>query len=329
MNKDFLKKVRNKLHYYSIQSGFDAFRNTSGARIIMYHGIDLIENKSFNGRFIGIKNFEAQIRYFKKHFNVISLSDYASGNYKKDRFTIAITFDDGYRNNFKYAFPILEKYQVPASFYITGLNAAGENIVWADFVDIATSFISRDVEINNVLYEKVDGRLYNIDSGQSLYDVVRSDSRGGYHLKQRIMQDLLAVIKDFRNTPELKDYWELMTDDEIRLMSASKYVEIGSHGFYHNDLAPLSHETAMDEIKLSKKYLENIIQKDLYSIAYPTGSYTRLMVEDVALLGIPVQLAVNYLHKEDEEDQRIFNRFGVYPFYSARMLGHILAHQKK
>ena len=89
--------------------------------ILMYHGISLSKNNPFNSRHTYIKDFEKQLIYLKKHTNIVSIKDYFKENFHPTKINVAITFDDGYLNNFKYALPLLEKYKIPASFYCTCL----------------------------------------------------------------------------------------------------------------------------------------------------------------------------------------------------------------
>jgi hypothetical protein len=70
------------------------------------------------------------------------------------------------------------------------------------------------------------------------------------------------------------------------------------------------------ELKESKYYLENCIQKDVTSLAYPDGIYTREIIHIAEQLGYKTQLAADYLHKEDESDGRIEKRFGINPYIS-------------
>jgi len=138
----------------------------------------------------------------------------------------------------------------------------------------------------------------------------------------------LSKIKDFRSDPSLFDYWKLMSDEEIKLMSKSKYAAIGSHGFFHNNLGNIPHHDAVNEVIQSKNYLENLVQYPVTSIAYPDGSYTRKIIADVNELGITEQLAVNYLYPEDANDNNISSRLGIYPFQSVNKLGHMIAQKK-
>ena len=72
------------------------------------------------------ENFERQMCYLKdKHYNVISLDELVEGIKKGRRFahnTVVITMDDGYRDNFTHAYPVLKKYAFPATIFLIANN---------------------------------------------------------------------------------------------------------------------------------------------------------------------------------------------------------------
>ncbi|MBC8357808.1 MAG: polysaccharide deacetylase family protein [Candidatus Aminicenantes bacterium] len=307
-----LDRLKKKIRRLCIELGFISPYRRFGSRIIMYHGVDLIGSTEFNLRFFSKDSFEKQIIYYKKHFNIVTVEDFFNRNYTNDKFTIAVTFDDGYANNFKYVLPILEKYKVPASIFITAINKTTYEILWTDFIDIAKSLTSNEIEIDHCLYhKKANGEYYNKQTNESLKQYI--SNYGGYELKVQMMEAFSKNIKNFKDRPDLFDYWKLMTDDEIVELSRSKFVTIGSHGYFHNNLGNIPHKDAVEELLKSKNYLENLTQNPICSIAYPDGSYTRKLVEKASEIGFKYQLAVNYKHPEDINDDLILNRCGVYP----------------
>ena len=89
--------------------------------ILTYHRI--VENKNqtnseINSISVTTETFEKQIKLLKKKFNIVSIDEILKID-NKFRKNLAITFDDGYKDNLTNAVPILEKYDVPATIYVT------------------------------------------------------------------------------------------------------------------------------------------------------------------------------------------------------------------
>lgn len=72
------------------------------------------------------ENFDRQMRYLKQHgYTVISLDRFVDGlkngrTFKRN--TVVITVDDGYRDNYQYAYPVLRKYGFPATIFLWAAN---------------------------------------------------------------------------------------------------------------------------------------------------------------------------------------------------------------
>ena len=81
--------------------------------ILMYHSVSL-QAVPGDRLIVSVEAFQRQMRYLKeRNYNILSLSDLVdliSQKIKIPPRTVAITFDDGYKNNYTYAFPILKKY---------------------------------------------------------------------------------------------------------------------------------------------------------------------------------------------------------------------------
>jgi peptidoglycan/xylan/chitin deacetylase (PgdA/CDA1 family) len=106
--------------------------------------------------------------------------------------------------------------------------------------------------------------------------------------------------------------WRVMRAEELRIMSESALVEIGSHGVTHANFRQLSDEEARAELADSKAYIESATGRPITSIAWPYGLYTRRSLDLAEQCGYTRQLAVDYQHDEDNADQRIRSRVGLY-----------------
>ena len=89
--------------------------------VLMYHSV-MPEVPAGNAITVSVSTFERQMAFLGKNgYNVVrlgELADYYSGKRKFPARTIAITFDDGYEDNYIYAFPVLKKYNLPAAVFI-------------------------------------------------------------------------------------------------------------------------------------------------------------------------------------------------------------------
>lgn len=89
-------------------------------RILMYHMIcEHQQNAKFNGLRVTPKNFEKQVAYLAKHqWTFVTMSELIEHKDRLPYKTVAITFDDGYADNYFNALPILIKYNAKATIYL-------------------------------------------------------------------------------------------------------------------------------------------------------------------------------------------------------------------
>lgn len=310
-------KYRYLLAYYSLlfKLGLGKFllKKIYGERIIVFHGIDVIGETKYNSRFHSKSFFEAFIKYIAAHYNVISLEDYYQKNFKTNTLNIAITFDDGYLNNYNYAVPILEKYSIPATFFITTI-AKDIPYLWPDFVDLVSYYSNKkSIVFENATYQK---NLKNefIYNGMSLKNKCKKLSFGA----------IIKLYSEFKDDwklvqyKPLEDYWELMTHEQIKEISKNALFSIGSHSSTHTNLIEIPIEEAKSEILSSKKILEVICERPIFEFAFPFGNYNAELVLYCKEIGFEKILLVDYNKKEDELDFALRNRFVMNPHISLK-----------
>ena len=289
------------------------FNNARGSRILIYHGVCLNEHTKFNPIFLTLKTFEEHLKLYKKHCHVVSLDDFYAQNFNNDKFNICLTFDDGFANNYKYVKPLLEKYQLPATFFITAIRDAGYDILWNDFLGIISKYGPETIRYKDQSYYKGQHDKYiSVDDGITLVEKLRS---ADFAEKAEMMQLLYSVV-DFKENKADEDYWLQMTEYEIRRLSRSALITIGAHGYYHNDLARIDADKARCELVKSKQYLEDITGKKINSFAFPYGAYNQPLIDEAKKAGYKQILAMDFLHDEDKSEASMRERFTVNPFIS-------------
>ena len=144
-------QLKTKLKSIPYNTGWHLRLNQStikkarGSRILVYHGICREKPFQFNTLFITIKTLENHLRFYKKYFNIVSLDDYYQQKFSAEKYNICLSFDDGFANNYKYVLPLLEQYEIPAHFFITGIRDTGYDILWNDLLSIANKHGSADL----------------------------------------------------------------------------------------------------------------------------------------------------------------------------------------
>lgn len=291
--------------------------------ILCYHGVAPEASYPFNGRHIDQDTFEQHLIYFKKHFVVDTLANvfalYQTGK-TPEKPTIAITFDDGYLNNYQYALPLLEKYACPATFFVSGIAAVREGeILWPDYIDLIRDMGGSDgVEYGDYRFRKVgDLGFADPDQGMDGYTFIK-------HLGLEARQAMFTKIAAQYDTAAAKRlaspvYQQLMTPAQIRQAAASPFIEIGGHGHRHFNLAYIDPEEAREELQRSKEALEAVTGQPVQSIAFPDGNYDARVKDIATELGYRHMLAEEYLYPADAADPRILPRIsisGTTNFYS-------------
>jgi peptidoglycan/xylan/chitin deacetylase (PgdA/CDA1 family) len=307
-----LRTIRKIIRNKRIDSGLFPKRSERELIIVMYHGIDKVQSTRYNERFFSVKNFEEQIKTMKRHFHVLNHADLVNRNFSKDKTNIVITFDDGYANNFRYALPVLDRYNAHAYFFITGMGQTDQNILWADALNIVTAHIHNGARLllNDCEFDLKDGIFTDRAAGRDLNSYIKAR---GYDEKKELVTQLLRLY-DLTKHEGLNDYWQLMTNSEIQRAAQSKNITIGSHGYFHNNLGDIPLEDALKEVALSKKYLESLTQKAVDSIAFPDGSYTTSLNDALYTAGVTTQFVVD--HRYDDAGARpfVYDRYGLYPY---------------
>jgi len=106
---------------------FKYARSNYAVPILMYHSVNTVAPEE-NRLVVSRDSFERQMRFLKtRRYNVVPLGEIGQLIRHKKKIppkTIAITFDDGYKDNYTYAFPILKKYNLPATIFVI-INEVG------------------------------------------------------------------------------------------------------------------------------------------------------------------------------------------------------------
>lgn len=222
---------------------------------------------------IGPKEFEKQIRYLKENFKLYSLEKLINVlennqiNKKESENIAVITFDDGYRDNYIYAFPILKKYQIPATIFLVTGYIGKDKLFWWDKIEyIIYHTKKREINIPNF------SKFFLTNDKKKLYCFLfllkkfkkMTDNLRDKHINE--LQNICCV-----RIPTDLGKKMILSWDEIREMQNNE-ISFRTHSLTHANLINMNLEKAEKEISESKAMIDEKLKADVRSFAYPYGS---------------------------------------------------------
>jgi peptidoglycan/xylan/chitin deacetylase (PgdA/CDA1 family) len=283
--------------------------------IIMYHGVTEKNYTSITPRHLISVDFKMHLSHLKKNYDIVTLKqifELHRNSTVPKKHTIAITFDDGYVNNFKTALPILESFKIPATFFISAICTDDEHyILWSDLIDIIRTKTSENyLEFNgHKFYKTGKYGIYNADLNISGFDYIKNLAPTE---RDVLLKDLIVKYNVAKMLGDIsEECYKLINKEQLKKFAASPFVEIGSHGYSHLNLANIPFNIAEDELKKSKQKIEAVIEKEVVSMAYPDGNYNDVIKSTSLKSGYKNLLAVNYLLPDDAGDKTILPRIGI------------------
>jgi peptidoglycan/xylan/chitin deacetylase (PgdA/CDA1 family) len=124
--------LKQALGHSIFASRLDALLLRDTAIVVAFHRVR--NTSSGDGLTVSVPLFDRYCRFFRDHFNVVPLGDLVTRLERRlplDR-ELAITFDDGYLDNFESAAPLLRKYSLPAAFFVVTRWMGGDVVPWWD-----------------------------------------------------------------------------------------------------------------------------------------------------------------------------------------------------
>jgi len=213
--------------------------------------------------------FEAQMRYLRQHFEIISLDAllYAVQNgAPANTRAVAITFDDGYLGTYTEAFPILRKYRIPATVYLTVGSIESGEAAWYDRLFLALQVMqSETLECAWHPFRRfiLGDKASRIAATEKLVQYLRTVPDGK-------LKALCAEIESRVRLPEKELRGCMLTWNHVREMQAAG-ITFGSHTMSHAVVAQLSKDDLESELRLSKQIIEARTAASVQHFAYPFG----------------------------------------------------------
>jgi peptidoglycan/xylan/chitin deacetylase (PgdA/CDA1 family) len=239
--------------------------------VLCYHRIGVTPTEFYDPLVsVTAESFEAQLRDLLARFRVLTLDEclvFARSSFPLREPCALVTFDDGYRDNYDIALPVLQSLGLTATFFITTGFVNNPRLPWWDHV----AYVVKRTGVGCLRLDRPEP--LDVDLGErtrtnALLRIIGAFLRADHddptllaHLDERALMDVEseALARDL-----------FLTWEQVREMAGAG-MGIGAHTSTHRKLARLSEDEQRIELAESKRTLEQELGRDVAALAYPYG----------------------------------------------------------
>ena len=255
--------------------------------IFLFHGV--VKKKTENNfvdyinKHLDKTHFEKIIKFLKSHGTSLSMSEavYILDNkLETPKNAFVITFDDGFKNNYEIACPILDYYKINSIFYVTSSFIEENTNSWID--DIEIDLINTTTENVNLLNKSF--KIISNKEKKYFLEFIR------HEVKIKNNKKIIDLVKnvlskksyDNNNTDDYDEYYRKMDWDDVISLSQNSLFEVGGHTHTHCILGHTSKENIEFEIKKNQFLLKKFMSREPKHFSYPEGksySFNNLVID--------------------------------------------------
>jgi peptidoglycan/xylan/chitin deacetylase (PgdA/CDA1 family) len=282
--------------------------------VLMYHRIAKPLSDPWDLA-VSPEHFEEHLKVLKS-YNIISVNELADIIDKKNKMPthgIAVTFDDGYRDNYLAAKPLLEKYDIPASFFIPTDSIGKQTEFWWDALEriclqspnLPDKLIpGQPDEIWNIGNADNGNMLSPLDLYLKLCDMIRK-------MPSTQHQTFIESLEVWANNANQRPEYFTMDQKELLDLQSNPLFTIGAHTMTHPYLPYFSYEYQKKEIQGGIKFLKELTGNTINYLAYPHGGHNHDTLEILPDCGIGLAFTTHAQHFKADTDKYAIPRFQV------------------
>jgi len=244
--------------------------------ILLFHGVVKeinTEIRNYTRKHILAKEFESLLEQLKKKGESLSMDEviwhYENGK-NLPPYSYAVTFDDGFENNFSLAAPILDKHSTPATFYVSTNLVDKNQMTWIDQIEYC--FENMDKASIQLPWEKSSIKLICKESKIACLEDIRTQVKTTQLYKP---EKIVAMIFDQCGLDPVSsnDHHldQKMNWDEVSKLHLHELFTVGGHSHNHISLGSLDSSDMENEIVTSVNYLKNNADISSPHYSYPEG----------------------------------------------------------
>lgn len=285
-----LSKYMDKAHLLDFYGNLRRIITKSQIIVMMYHRVGPMNDKWIFHP-VHQKIFEEQLKYLiSNNFEMISLNNLSEmilkGSIPKK--AAVITFDDGYKDNYEFAFPILKKYGAPATIFLSTGPIDQKKLFWNDEVSYVLSHADMEsIDIRDIGTYQISS---NEDKAGACFSVVEKLKKMENSKKESAIENLINSTGV--NIPDKLGKQNILSWNEIKKMDKNG-IDFGGHTVNHPILTNIPIDEAKWEIRESKNRIEEVLGYPVTTFSYPNGDFNNDISSLVKNSGFNCSVSVN------------------------------------
>jgi peptidoglycan/xylan/chitin deacetylase (PgdA/CDA1 family) len=259
------------------------FANRNKALIVMYHHFTEAEG----GLAISRRTFRRQLDYLAAHYHLVPLSligDLLADGKSLPPGLAAITIDDGYRDAYEIAFPMLRERNIPATLFVVTDFVDRKIWIWPDKLRYLTLHTRKNVLEQTIdgraLCLRLNGRASRLEATARVNSILKLMPD---EAKDEVINSIAISLGVELPTAPPAEYGPI-TWEQAREMGAAG-VEIGSHTRTHPILTNIDDERLRRELRDSRSRLESVLDRTVELFCYPNGNSNNSVEREVERAG--------------------------------------------
>lgn len=259
----------NFMRVFPLLNNVSRFKKES-LRIVYYHIVSSEKKEYyFDNKTISHKVFKEHLAFFKKRFQIISLTEALQIAERKESLhgKLVLTFDDGFSESHSVIAPILKEQGITGTLFLIGNCIDNRDLMWRNKLIVVQKKAA--AKLSKLVSEAT--RMFSLPFIRNNEGMLEWSFRTWPMNKK---DEIANFIWDGADIGTIAEYLEekkpYLTIEQIRCLLNEGF-EIGSHSMSHPVFSRLSYDEFEEEILTSAQLLQTTFRKEITSFSYPFG----------------------------------------------------------
>ena len=256
------------------------------------------------GMYVSSDVFALQMQFLREHFEVLSLAEllalWKEKNWDREKCYCVVTFDDGWLDNYLYAYPILRRYEIPATIFLPTAFIGTNRWFWPDRLAYLLKRYCMDsgVECKKNSLRSVEdryfwfGKMDEVKNEKALDVVIEACKSRTQEEIETLLEEMGQVLGVEFPAERVLVHW-----GEVKEMSEHG-ISFGSHSCSHKIFTTLSLREVHKEVTDSLHTLQDKPINFIPVLAYPNGNYSREIINQVKAAGYQAAVSTRFGFEE-------------------------------